>query len=80
MASTAGRLLVASPLIGDPNFERSVVLMLEHDANGALGLVLDQPTDTLVAEILPQWGPSATRPAHFFLGGPVAPEAVIALG
>lgn len=80
MASTAGRLLVASPLIGDPNFERSVVLMLEHDANGALGLVLDRPSDTPVAEILPQWAPSATRPDHFFIGGPVAPETVIALG
>ena len=39
MASTAGRLLVASPLIGDPNFERSVILMLEHDETSAEVLV-----------------------------------------
>ncbi len=80
MASTAGRLLVASPLIGDPNFERSVILMLEHDATSALGLVLNNPTRTEVAEVLPQWAPYAARPDLFFLGGPVSPESVICLG
>ena len=62
MASTAGRLLVASPLIGDPNFERSVILMLEHDSTSALGLVLNNPTHTDVAEMIPQWAPFTTRP------------------
>lgn len=80
MESTAGKLLVASPLIGDPNFERSVILMLEHDSTAALGLVLNNPTQTEVAEMLPQWSPWCARPAHFFLGGPVSPESVICLG
>ena len=80
MESTAGRLLVASPLIGDPNFERSVVLMIEHNGEGALGVVLNNPRETAVLEMLPGWGDQATRPAVFFLGGPVSPESVIALG
>lgn len=80
MNSTAGRLLVASPLLGDPNFERSVVLMLEHDETSALGLVLNNPTHTDVGEMLPQWAPLASRPEKFFLGGPVSPESVICLG
>ena len=67
MESTAGRLLVASPLIGDPNFERSVVLMIEHNAEGALGVVLNNPTETAVQDMLPGWGDQATRPAVFFL-------------
>lgn len=80
MESTAGRLLVASPLLGDPNFERSVILMLEHDEDSALGLVLNEPTQTEVEEMLPQWAPMASRPGVFFLGGPVSYESVICLG
>ncbi len=80
MESTAGKLLVASPLIGDPNFERSVVLMIEHDENGALGIVLNNVSYTPVSEILPQWAPRACAPDVVFIGGPVSPESVIGLG
>lgn len=80
MDPTVGRLLVASPLIGDPNFHRSVVLMIEHTAQGALGVALNNPSETLVADMLPAWKTLASRPAAFFLGGPVSPEAVIGLG
>lgn len=80
MSSTAGRLLVANPLLIDPNFARSVVLMLEHDDDGALGLVLDRPSATPVAEIIDRWAPLAAPPDLFFLGGPVSPESVICLG
>jgi putative transcriptional regulator len=51
----AGRLLVAEPLLGDPNFERSVVLMVEHSTEGALGIVLNLPTEVLVAVAHPDW-------------------------
>jgi putative transcriptional regulator len=78
--STAGRLLVASPLMGDPNFERSVVLMLEHDDESALGLVLTDPTTTAVGQMLPQWASLTSEPDVFFLGGPVSYESVISLG
>jgi putative transcriptional regulator len=71
MTSTSGRLLVAEPLLGDPNFERTVVLMIEHNPEGALGLVLNRPTDVLVAEALPDWRDLASDPAVLHVGGPV---------
>lgn len=80
MRSTAGRLLVANPLLVDPNFSRTVVLMVEHDDDGALGLVLNRPSRTAVGEIIDQWAPLAAEPALFFLGGPVSPDSVICLG
>jgi len=77
---TAGRLLVASPQIGDPNFHRTVVLMLQHDAEGALGLVLNRPSDTFVDEVLPAWADSVAKPERVFVGGPVERSAAICLG
>lgn len=74
-----GRLLVASPLLGDPNFDRTVVLLVEHGDEGALGLVLNRPSELPVAEVLPQWHERAAAPAAMFLGGPVQPSAVICL-
>jgi putative transcriptional regulator len=78
--STAGRLLVANPLLVDPNFARTVVLMIEHDDDGALGLVLNRPSETPVGEIIDQWAPMAAEPDVFFIGGPVSPDSVIGLG
>jgi putative transcriptional regulator len=69
--ATTGRLLVAEPLLGDPNFDRTVVLVIEHTGEGALGLVLNRPTDLLVAEALPEWRHLATDPAVLHVGGPV---------
>lgn len=74
-----GRLLVATPPLVDPNFDRTVVLMLEHGEEGALGIVLNRPSDTALAEVLPEWHEHASAPGVIFGGGPVAPEAVIAL-
>lgn len=74
-----GRLLVAAPMLQDPNFARSVVLMLEHAEQGALGLVLNRPTQTRLAETVPQWAELAAEPGVVFLGGPVEPSAAICL-
>jgi putative transcriptional regulator len=74
-----GRLLVATPPLVDPNFDRSVVLLLEHGDEGALGIVLNRPTDATLASVLPEWHEHASAPGVVFSGGPVAPEAVIAL-
>ena len=71
MIAAAGRLLVAEPLLGDPNFERTVVLVIEHADQGALGLVLNRPTDVTVAETLPEWRELASEPAVLHVGGPV---------
>src|SRR5262249_50423907 len=55
-----GKLLLATPPLVDPNFDRTVVLMLEHGDEGALGLVLNRPTDEDVEELLPNWTPLIT--------------------
>jgi putative transcriptional regulator len=78
--SVRGRLLVATPDLADPNFSRTVVLMLEHGDEGALGVVLNRPIDLSVAEVLPDWVHLISAPACLFVGGPVAPTAVIGLG
>jgi len=74
-----GHLLVASPRLADPNFTRRVILILDHGAHGALGVVIDRPGGVAVGELLPQWHPLATAPAELFTGGPVARNALIGL-
>src|SRR5205085_280731 len=78
--STRGRLLVASPDLVDPNFRRTVVLVLTHDAEGAVGLVLNRPTDIAIGEALPNWRDATAPPACLYVGGPVQPDAAIGLG
>lgn len=78
-SSLKGKLLVATPVIGDPNFERTVVLVLEHTDEGALGVVLNRPSDVELLGPLPEWDRLAAHPSVVFVGGPVAREAVIAL-
>ena len=52
----AGRLLVATPMLGDPNFKRAVVLLVEHeDDQGSLGVVLNRPTKIPVGQVLEPW-------------------------
>jgi putative transcriptional regulator len=78
-ASLKGRLLVASPALRDPNFDRTIVLVLEHTDDGALGLVLNRPSETELAEMLPAWGGVAAEPGVVFVGGPVSPGSAIGL-
>ncbi|MGI8684133.1 MAG: YqgE/AlgH family protein [Acidimicrobiales bacterium] len=78
-AKLTGRLLVATPILGDPNFDRTVVLLLEHSEEGAVGLVLNRPSDTDVAEPMPEWDGVASVPSVIFVGGPVSQSAVIGL-
>jgi putative transcriptional regulator len=72
MESLEGHLLLASPELLDPNFVRSVVLLVEHNDMGALGLVINRPTEKTVQELWQQVGESpceSVQPIH--LGGPV---------
>ena len=74
------RLLVATPLLGDPNFRRAVVLIVEHeDVEGTLGVVLNRPTTIRVGQVLEQWTELITEPSVVFRGGPVAPNSALAL-
>jgi putative transcriptional regulator len=72
-------LLVAAPPLVDPNFDRTVVLMLEHGESGALGIVLNRPSDTTLQDVFPEWRELVSPPGVAFAGGPVATDAVIAL-
>jgi putative transcriptional regulator len=76
----AGRLLVATPIIGDPNFHRSVVFLLDHSDGGALGVVINRPTDVDLDESLPGWDALAAPPGVVFVGGPVEQGGAIGLG
>jgi putative transcriptional regulator len=76
----AGRLLVATPVLGDPNFRRTVVLVVEHESDqGTLGVVLNRPTEIPVGQVLQPWTDLATSPPVVFTGGPVAPNSALAL-
>jgi len=78
--SLVGTLLVASPVMGDPNFSGSVVLVCAHDEDGAVGLILDRPTGLPVHEHLAAWAANAADPAVVFIGGPVQMEMAVGLG
>ncbi len=74
-----GRLLVANPELPDPNFDRTVVLMLAHGDDGALGVVLNRPSNTGIDTSIPAWEALASTPPVIFVGGPVSGETVIAV-
>ncbi len=77
--SIRGRLLVATPVLSDPNFARTVVLVLQHDdEDGAMGVVLNRPSGRSVDDHLAGWGVVAPEPAEVFVGGPVGAEVAIA--
>lgn len=77
--SLRGRLLVATTSMNDPNFDRTVVFVLEHNADGALGVVVNRPLDLAVGEALPEWGAHVAAPEVLFAGGPVGHENALAL-
>ncbi len=75
----AGMLLVATPVMRDPNFDHTVVLLLDHNDDGALGVVLNRPSGATVAGPLPAWMDRAAPPPVVFIGGPVSPGSAICL-
>jgi putative transcriptional regulator len=79
MESMTGQLLVATPTLKDPNFDRTVVLLVAHEPGGALGVVLNRATEVRVSDVLGDWGALARDPAVLFEGGPVQPESAICL-
>lgn len=78
---TPGSLLVATPALEDPNFHRTVLVMLAFSPReGALALVLNRPNEVPVDVILPGWGDLAAGPSSLFVGGPVGRDQLIGLG
>jgi putative transcriptional regulator len=78
--STKGKLLVATPPLADPNFDRTVVFMLEHTDDGAVGVVINRPTGDGLPEGIERWEERLDEPGVLFEGGPVELDALIALG
>jgi len=76
--SLRGKLLVASPTLADPNFARSVILITEHNDEGAMGVVLNRPSETDVDDVAPELTPVADG-EPVFIGGPVQPKALVVL-
>jgi len=77
--SLKGSLLVATPALVDPNFRRTVVLVAEHGEAGAMGVVLNRPSETAVAEAIPELVSFAGDEEPVFVGGPVAVDSLLAL-
>lgn len=74
-----GVLLVAQPEMGDPNFAESVVLVLDVDDEGALGVVINRPSALLVATVFEEWRDLVDAPEVLFRGGPVGADGALAL-
>src|SRR5579862_4087433 len=79
MESARGQLLIAGPTLGDPNFWRTVVLVVEHSEEGAMGLVLNRPSETTVGEAVPQLAELVDPDEDVLVGGPVQQSGVIVL-
>src|SRR5437763_2258319 len=80
MESVRGQLLIAGPTLLDPNFWRTVVLIVEHSEEGALGLVLNRPSETTVGEAVAELEDMLDVDDPLYIGGPVQPSALIVLG
>ncbi|MFF2719958.1 YqgE/AlgH family protein [Streptomyces sp. NPDC058011] len=77
VSSLTGRLLVATPALADLNFDRAVVLLLDHDEEGSLGVVLNRPTPVGVGDILGSWAGLTGEPDVVFQGGPVSLDSAL---
>lgn len=79
LSVAAGLLLVAMPALSDPNFARTVVYVLDHDAAGTVGVVLNRPSDTELLDLLPGWWTLAAAPRTFHVGGPCETTTALCL-
>jgi putative transcriptional regulator len=79
-SSRTGQLLAATPMLGDANLRRTIVLVVEDDQEeGTLGVVLNRPSEIPVKQVLEPWTDLVTGPSVLFHGGPVAPDSALAL-
>src|SRR3954463_9178924 len=79
MEPATGSLLIAAPTMADPNFVRTIVLLLDTGESGALGVVLNRPTELDVADVLEPWADVVARPSVLFQGGRVETDAALAV-
>ena len=77
--SLAGQLLLAAPNLADPNFARTVVLIGVHSSDGAMGLVLNRPSELTIADAVPELDGAVSGGEALYLGGPVQRSAIVCL-
>lgn len=75
---TKGKILVAMPILVDPNFRQTVVLLCDHGDEGSLGLVVNRPTNMSVSKLINDF-PALTESGSVFAGGPVSKDALLVL-
>ena len=78
-AIAPGSLLLATPELLDPNFSAAVVLLLDVNDEGALGVVVNRPTVVPVADVLGDWAEIVAEPEVLFQGGPVETDGALAV-
>jgi putative transcriptional regulator len=78
--SLRGQLLIATPVLREPTFLRSVIVLLDHDDDGAFGVVVNRPDGPPVDDVVPRVTDLVVPPRRLFAGGPVGPDTGIALG
>ncbi len=75
-----GKLLIAARQIGDPNFRKSVILLVAYEAGGgAMGVIVNRPTPIPLAKVLPQFDALARHRDQVWLGGPMLPTSLMVL-
>ncbi|MGL4832529.1 MAG: YqgE/AlgH family protein [Propionibacteriaceae bacterium] len=74
-----GDLLISSVAHHDPVFDGAVILLLDKDGDGALGVVLNQCSDLDLEAVLPEWAPYVSTPGGLFKGGPVGTDSAVCL-
>jgi putative transcriptional regulator len=79
LALKKGVLLVAHPSLTDPNFQQTVVLICEHEAEGTLGVIINRPTAVPLSEALPNVSVLKGTSYVLFAGGPVQPDGILML-
>ena len=77
--TTQVQFLVATPKLVDPTFARSVILMLNDDEEGALGIIVNRPTPATIARVFPHIEHASERTDTLYLGGPVQPTRIFVL-
>ncbi|HDQ13326.1 MAG TPA: YqgE/AlgH family protein [Sediminispirochaeta sp.] len=75
----AGYMLISETELKDPNFFRTVVLILNHDSNGAMGLIINRPSETQLGEISPEMRQTPFSEHLVYIGGPVDQHYLFAL-
>jgi len=75
----AGMFLVATPDLENSSFSETVILLVQHDEYGSMGLVINQPSDVEIAALWPEFGDLGKLDGRLYLGGPVATYGIMLL-